>query len=531
MTRYLCPAIGAGALLVAIVAAGPVSAQKQGGILRMYSPDSPASMSIHEESTVFAEGPMMGVFNNLVMFDQQVKQNSLQSIVPDLATGWSWSEDGTELTFPLRHGVKWHDGKSFTAKDVQCTWDLLLEKSSDNLRVNPRKSNYRNLERVTSNGDYEVTFHLKRPQPAFLMLLADGFAPIYPCHLPARDMRSHPIGTGPFKFVEFKPNEHIKVTRNLDYWKKDRPYLDGIEYTIIRNMSTATLAFLSGKIDMTFPGNLTVPLLKDVNSQLPQAICELTPGSINRHLIVNREIPPFDSPELRQAMALSLDRKAFIDIISEGQGEIGAVLQPAPGGLWGMPPDLLKELPGYDPDVQKNRKEARRIMEKLGYGPDRRLKIKVSARNLTPYRDPAVILIDQLKEVYFDGELETIDTTSYFPRIRRKDFTVGLNLQASGPDPDPILDLFYGCGSGLNWDGYCSEEVDKLIEQQSTQGDAERRKQLVWAIERKLAGDGARPIIFYSRGGTCWQPYVKGLTIMVNSIFNGNRREDIWLDK
>jgi Bacterial extracellular solute-binding proteins, family 5 Middle len=81
----------------------------------MYSPDSPASMSIHEEATVFAEGPMMGVFNNLVMFDQHVPQNSLQSIVPDLATGWSWNEEGTELTLPLREGVTWHDGKPFTA--------------------------------------------------------------------------------------------------------------------------------------------------------------------------------------------------------------------------------------------------------------------------------------------------------------------------------------------------------------------------------------------------------------------------------
>jgi peptide/nickel transport system substrate-binding protein len=131
----------------------------------MYSPDSPASMSILEEGTVFAQGPMMGVFNNLVIFDQQVKQNSLQSIVPDLATGWSWSEDGTALTLPLRQGVKWHDGKPFTARDVECTWDLILEKSSDKLRVNQRKSWYRNLERVSINGDYEVTFHLKRPQP------------------------------------------------------------------------------------------------------------------------------------------------------------------------------------------------------------------------------------------------------------------------------------------------------------------------------------------------------------------------------
>ena len=172
------------------------------------------------------------------------------------------------------------------------------------------------------------------------------------------------------------------MTRNPDYWKKDRPYLDGIEYTIIRNMSTATLAFISGKFDMTFPYTLTVPLLKDVKSQMPDAICELTPnGGINRHLLVNRDKPPFDNPDLRHAMALSLDRKAFIDILSEGQGEIGGVMQPPPEGLWGMPPDLLRTLPGYDPDVQKNRAQARQIMEKLGYGPDNRLKIKVSTRD------------------------------------------------------------------------------------------------------------------------------------------------------
>jgi peptide/nickel transport system substrate-binding protein len=283
---------------------------------------------------------------------------------------------------------------------------------------------------------------------------------------------------------------------------------------------------------MTFPNTLTVPLWKDVQTQMPQAICELAPdGGINRHLLVNRDKPPFDNPDLRRAMALSLDRQAFIDIISQGQGEIGGVLQPAPEGLWGMPRDLLKELPGYDPDVQKNRAQARHIMEKLGYGPNNKLKIKVSTRDLPPFRDPAVILIDQLKEVYFDGELETIDTTVWYPKILRKDYTVALNNSQSGPDPDPILDALYGCGSSLNLNGYCNPEVDKLIEQQSIEANPGRRKQLVWAIERKLAEDVARPIIFYSRAGTCWQPSVEGLTIMVDSLHNGNRMEDVWLDK
>src|SRR6266478_6571666 len=157
MKRDLRVLFAAGASLVAMAGADAAFAQKQGGILKMYSPDSPASMSIHEEATVFAEGPMMGVFNNLVMYDQHVPQNSLQSIVPDLATGWSWSEDGTELTLPLREGIAWHDGKPFTARDVLCTWDLLTGKSSEKLRINPRKAWYRNLEEVTANGDFEVT--------------------------------------------------------------------------------------------------------------------------------------------------------------------------------------------------------------------------------------------------------------------------------------------------------------------------------------------------------------------------------------
>jgi len=102
-------------LLVTISAAEMASAQKPGGVLKIYHRDSPASMSILEEATNSTEIPMMGVFNNLVLYKQDVAQNSLQSIIPDLATDWAWNEDGSELTFRLRQGVKWHDGHPFTA--------------------------------------------------------------------------------------------------------------------------------------------------------------------------------------------------------------------------------------------------------------------------------------------------------------------------------------------------------------------------------------------------------------------------------
>src|SRR5215831_5939010 len=528
MTRDTRIVVAAVAALVAMSAGGAASAQKPGGVLRVHAGDSPPSLSMHEEADAVPARATMGLFNNLVMFDQHANQNNMQSIVPDLATGWSWSEDGTQLTFPLRQGVKWHDGRPFTAQDVKCTWDLLTGKSSEKLRLNPRKAWYRNLAEVTTEGDHEVTFHLKQPQPAFVALLASAYSAVYPCHVAASDMRQHPIGTGPFKLAEFKPNERITLTRNPDYWKKGQPYLDGIEFTIIRDVSTAALAFVAGKLDWI---GVTIPVLRDIRSQAPQGICELTPGGISRNLIINRDAPPFDNVDMRRAMALSLDRKAFIDIISEGQGDIGGVMQPLPEGVWGMPQDVLQALPGYDPDVQKNRSEAREIMGKLGYGLDKRLALKVSTRNIPPFRDPAVILLDQLKEVFIDGELEIVETASWFPKVMRKDYKIGLNLTGGGvDDPDQQFYENYACGSPRNYTGYCNPELDTLFDRQSLEKNDGKRKKLVWQIERKLVEDGARPIIFYNRFAYCWQARVKNWTMMVNSIINNWRLEDAWLD-
>jgi peptide/nickel transport system substrate-binding protein len=522
----------AAAALFTLAASDAAVAQKSGGVIKISFFDNPASMSLHEEATGAALRPMMGVFNNLVMYDQQQAQNRPDTIVPDLAESWAWSEDGKELTFKLRQGVKWHDGKPFTAADVKCTWDLLLGTASEKLRVNPRKTWYLNLEKVTTKGDYEATFHLKRPQPPLLALLASGWSPVYPCHVPPREMRTKPVGTGPFKFVEFRPNEVVKTARNPDYWKKGRPYLDGIEWHIIPDISTRNLAFIAGKFDLASPYGTTMPLLEDVKKQAPHAVCGVTATNVSRNVIMNPGKPPFDNADLRRAVALTLDRQAFIDIIQQGKGDIGAQMLPPPNGLWGMPPEMLKTLPGYDTDIAKNRAEARKIMEKLGYGPEKRLQVTLSSRNIAGYRQPAVILIDQVREIYIDATLEPIETANWFPKIYRKDYTIAINgTEAGVDDPDQMFYENFVCGAQRNYTGYCNPEVDKLIDQQSAESDRDKRKQLVWQIERKLAEEGARPIIFYPRGGTCQQPYVKGLVTMVNSIYNGYRMEDVWLDK
>ena len=505
---------------------------KQGGILRMYHRDSPGSASIHEGATYSMNVPFMPVFNNLVIYKQDVAQNSMDSIVPDLAESWAWSGGNKTLTFKLRQGVKWHDGKPFTSADVKCTFDMLMGKSPQKFRQNPRKSWYDEVADVTTASDFEVAFNLKRPQPALLALLASGYTPVYPCHVSPGDMRTHPVGTGPFRFVEFKANESIKLVRNPDYWKKGLPHLDGIDFTIIPNRSTAMLAFVAGQFDMTFPTEVSVPLLKDIKSQAPNAVCVVTPNNVNTNIIVNSSSPPFDSLDIRRALALALDRKAFIQILFEGHADIGGTMQPPPEGFWGMRKDMLETIPGYGPDVNANREKARKLMQKAGYGPDKHLAVKVSTRNIPVYRDPAVILIDQLKSIYIDADLDVVETANWFPKIARKDYALGLNLTGNSvDDPDQSFYENYSCGSERNYTNYCNKAIEKLFDEQSQETDIAKRKKLVWEIDKQLQEDVARPIIFHAHTGTCWQPYVKGVTVMSNSSYNGYRYEDVWLDK
>lgn len=515
-----------------LLAAPHAMAQKHGGTLTVSHIDTPPSPSIQEEGTASVVIPFMPMFNNLVIFDQHIAQNSLQTIRPELATDWVWSEDGTELTFHLRQGVTWHDGKPFTAADVKCTWDMVSGLTPGKMRRSPRQAWFGNLASITTDNSYSVTFHLKRPQPSFIALLASGWSPVYPCHVPAAQMRTKPIGTGPFRFVEYRLNESMRLERNPNYWKPGLPYLDAIEYRIVPNRATRMLGFVAGTFDMTYPTDISPSLLRDLKKQDPNAICEMRRTNVDTNLIINRDAPPFNNPDIRKALALAIDRKAFNDIMNEGQGRIGGSMLPPPEGVWGMPDEMLHTLFGYGADVAKNRAEGQAIMRRLGYGPDNMLKTKIFTRNINTFRDPALILNDQIKSVYIDADLDVVDTPQFYNRVFKREYSIGLNLTGSSLD-DPDQNFFenYACGSLRNYTNYCNRELEADFIHQSMERDPLKRKQMVWDIERKLAADVVRPVIYHDVAAACWHPYVKNMTIMVNSIYNGWRWEDVWLDK
>ena len=527
------PIVLLGAVAAALMCSNGIAlAQKSGGVLKMYHRDNPPSASIHEEATNSTVIPFMPLFNNLVLYDQGKPQNSPQDIVPDLAKSWSWSADKKDLTFKLQEGVKWHDGQPFTAKDVVCTFDLLTGKAEDKLRRNPRKSWYGNVENVTANGDYEVTVHLKRPQPWLLSLLASGFSPIYPCHITPAQMRTKPIGTGPFKFVEFKQNEGIKITKNTDYWKKGRPYLDGIEFTIVPNRATAMLSFVSGRFDITFPWEVTIPLLKDIKSQMPNAVCEVTSMNNSTNLILNRDAAALRQSGPAQGAGAGHRPQVLHRHPQPGQrrarrhhaAAVGRRVGPAEGDLRsraGLRPGRAEEPRGGARDHEETGLRPRQAPAAQDRDP-RHLALQGPGGHP---RQPAQGDLDRRRRRHH-RDLAVV------PPVARKDYQLGLNTTGNGvDDPDQNYYENFSCKSERNYTGYCNPEIEKLFDVQSAEPDIEKRKKIVWEIDRKLLEDGARPIIMWNRAAICMQPYVKGYVAQVNSVYNGFRFEDVWLDK
>jgi peptide/nickel transport system substrate-binding protein len=167
--------------------------------------------------------------------------------------------------------------------------------------------------------------------------------------------------------------------------------------------------------------------MKDIKSQMPNAICEITPTNFAPNLLMTRKAP-FDNTELRKAVPMTIDHKAFVDILGEGNGDIGTAVLPGPEGQWAMPKEMREQLPGYAADIAKSREEARKIMQSLGYGPDKRLSFKIAARNLPDYRDAASLMIDQLKQINIDAELELVETANWLPKLVRSDFVLAQSV-------------------------------------------------------------------------------------------------------
>ncbi len=507
-------------------------AQRSGGVLRIFHRDNPTSASILEETNASTVVAFMPVFNNLVMFDPAVAKNADDTIVPDLAESWTWNDDRTELSFKLRRGAKWHDGMPFTSSDVECTFNLLTNRARNRLRTNPRGSWFGNVNFVRAPTDFDVTIHLNRPQPSLLAMLASGFVPIYPCHVPLAQMRVKPVGTGPFKLESFNQFDRIRLVRNPDYWKAGRPYLDGIEFSVVASRSTALLSFVAGRYDMTFPSDVSMSQLRDV-----------------RRPVSARDVRGDGDEQQHEP-----DAESRGAAVRQPGCPPGPDAHPGPTGLHGLPLGRQRRhrrasaarpgrpLGSAGGDVGQAAGLRRRPGEEPDRGPRADAQGGVRAGQASAAEDlharglalsqPAAVLATQLQEIYFEPTLDVVETVHWFTRLQRRDFALAIETTGNAiDDPDQVFYETFACRSERNYNRYCNPEIERLFEAQSSELDVEKRRQLVWDLEARLLADSARPPLMWNRAATCWQPYVQGFVPQTNSSYNGFRFEDVWIDR
>ncbi|PYN58704.1 MAG: peptide ABC transporter substrate-binding protein [Candidatus Rokuibacteriota bacterium] len=536
MNRARIAALPSLVVLLSLVLAPPATSQtpRHGGTLNlMLREELSPGFAIHETGTISTVWPAMPCFNNLVLFDPLKKTESVDTIIGELAEKWSWQDNFRNLVFFLRKGVKWHDGQAFTSRDVKFTFDMLREAADApaKLRINPRKDWYANIEAVEAADPHTVVFRLRKPQPSLLLMLASGYAPVYAAHVPPASYRTGCVGTGPFKLKEWRKGEYVEFVRNPDYFVKGRPYLDGLKYLIIAERGTRQAALQAGKLDVAFPGETTKTAAEQLKKAVPQLVITPVSQNVNDNIIMNVKKPPFDNPKVRLAVSHAIDRRALVQAVHQGGAVVGASLAPKPWGFWGLGEKDLPGLPGYAAKPADEKAKAMKLMAEAGYTPDKPLKVEMVTRAIAIYVDMASFVINELKLVGIEASLKQIETAQWHPMATRGDYQIGANLTGIGPD-DPDANFYenYGCGSPRNYSQYCSEQVGKMIDQQSQELDPKKRVELVYAIQKKLEADAARPILDWKIDHFTVWPHVKNL-IPHQSIYNFGRMQEVWSDK
>ena len=510
---------------------GATPAPKSGGVLNAMHREDPPSLSIHEEATVSTNWAMMPCYSNLVLFNPLRGQESPATIQGELAEKWAWRDEGKSLVFSLRKDVRWHDGQPFTSKDVKYTFDLVRgAPGTSGLRLDPRKVWYAQIQTIDTPDPYTAVFRLKRPQPSLLMLFASGYSPVYPAHIPAAELRTRCVGTGPFKLKEYRLGELIEFVRNPDYFIKGRPYLDGIRFIIIKERGTRIAALQTGRLDVMMPDEGGKTAAEQLKRAAPSIVIFETSTNVNDNLLTNFKRPPFTDARVRRAISLAIDRRAYVQAVRQGGAVVGASMLPRPWGVWGLAPEELAGLPGSG-DPAKQKAEARQLLAEAGFGSGHPLRPVVSTRALAQYIDMATFVIDQLKQVGVEGTLEQVESAVWFAKLTRGEYELGANRTGIGSDePDANFYENFVCGSPRNYSQYCNPDVDRMINEQSQMLAQVKRRRLVAEIQKRLELEGARPILGWSNEYYAMWPYVKNL-VPHQSEYNYGRLQEVWLDR
>jgi len=462
----------------------------------------PESLDPHKTSTVYEAHILRDLFEGLVMQDKDAE------IIPGAAESWTVSDDGTVYTFKLRQGGTWSDGSPVTADDFVYSFRRLLDpataaeyasmlyvvKNGEAVNTGKAKAEELGVKAVDAN-TFEVT--LKSATPYFLEMLTHQST--YPVNKAAIDKLGadwikpgNLVSNGAFTLAEFVPNDHIKLVKNPKFHDAANVKLDAVNYFPTEDRSTAIKRFEAGELDSN--DDIPTEQMADLKAKFGD---QLRIGAYlgTYYYAIKTDKAPWDNVELRNAVSMAIDRDFLAEKVWQNSMLPGYSM--VPPGIEGYKPSVAKFAEMSQIDRED---EAKKVLEKLGYGPGKPLKMEIRYNTSENHKNTAVAIQEQLKPLGIEVTLLNTDTKTHYGHLEQKgDYDVArAGWIADYPDPQNFLFLGLSDNKGLNYPSWENKAFDEAMAKASTLTDPAARARQLQAAEKILVDEQAfLPLLYY----------------------------------
>ncbi|WP_251551989.1 ABC transporter substrate-binding protein [Neobacillus muris] len=462
------------------------------------------------------------IFETLVSYGDQDT-----TIHPGLAEKWDVSEDGLTYTFHLRQGVKFHDGTDFNAAAVVFNFERWMNGDEEKFPYYTMFGGYKNdeghvISEVKAVDEYTVQFVLKRPQAPFLKNLAMspfGIASPAAVEKYGDDFRSNPVGTGPFKFVEWKQNDTITLEKNADYWQEGLPKLNKVIFRVIPENTARLNALVNGEIDIMDGLNNSDEDTVLANDQLQ--VIERPSMNVG-YIGMTTTRKPFDNKLVRQAMNYAIDKKAIIDAFYGGKAE--PAVNPMPPSIEGYN-DAIKD---YPYDLEK----AKELLKEAGY--EKGFEIDLWAMPVArPYmpeaQKVAEVIQDSLSKIGVKAKIQSVEWATYLDKAAKGEFDMFmLGWTGDNGDPDNFLYTLLDKDSigSNNYSYYSNDELHDILIEAQTETEQAKRNELYKKAQEIIKEDApwvplvhSTPLLAASKDVANYLPHPTGSEAVTNVEF------------
>ena len=507
--KFLKAAGGAALIASGGLLARHSSAQaKAGGTLIFASTALPPNIEPHMQGLDIWQKRKPLIYENLVWVDEHFE------VKPELAERWE-RKSATEWVFHLRRGVKFHNGKEMDAEDVKYSYDRIRDP-----KVSPGANDLFFINQIDAVDKYAVRFSLSQPAATFLIVLSGRYNGVIPKGSggDGKDLLLKAIGTGPFSVAEFEPSRKIVLKKNGAYWGTQKPLLDEFTFQAIPDESSIVAGLRTGQVTMAeFPSALSYQVARGVSSMVTVQV----PSTRWVVLDLAGDQEPTNKIEVRQAIALAIDRQAILQIAGSGLGQRLGVLPPGMKA-WALP---WQELPNQVRDVA----QAKALLQKAGYSG----RVPVKIRNIVGYPALAAslpVIVDNLKEANLDVQVETVDGGVWI-----KDWVVPqspptMNDWGGFVDPDLALYRhFHSAPGGKDFRRWNNKKADELLEAGRVTADPAKRKQIYNDLQKLMAEDPITIPLYSPDLLFAMQKTIKGFQPHPSGFYYGLRF--VWLDR